>query len=314
MRQFYLFVALTFCCNIATIAPVFSQDKPQKEYVYQTFKDTRVINAYSVETLQKNVLDVRIGHRFGDFFNQWNFENAWTSFFGFESAADVALGVEYGITNNLMVGVHRTKGAGPLRSLITLLAKYKFLAQTKDNSMPISMAAAASMSVSTMWADQNNNSRVYNSFPGGFGNRMVYSAQLHIARKFGDIFSLQISPTFIWRNLVDYYDTNFLMTTSIAAKVQVTKVLGIIFDANIPFNSMRLTSSGKPTDAAFGGDAQYRIPIGIGFEIDTGGHIFQINLTNSAGIEPTDYIPNTILDITKGQFRIGFTISRSFRM
>lgn len=308
MKSLYAFLLVLLAANMTCI----NQVQAQKEYVYQTFKDTRIINTYSIETLQKGVLDVRIGHRFGDIFKDWEFQNAWTNFFGFESAADVALGVEYGITNNFMVGIHRTKGAGPLKSLIHLIGKYKFLSQTKDNSMPISMAAAASLSVSTMWASSNTQSQA--NFPGGFGHRMIYSAQLHIARKFGDVFSLQVSPTFIWRNLVDYYDTNFLMTTSLAAKIQVTKVLGIILDANIPFNTMRLTSSGKPDNAAFGGSTQYRIPIGIGFEIDTGGHIFQINLTNTAGIEPTDYIPNTTLDIAKGEFRIGFTISRSFRM
>jgi len=89
----------------------------------------------------------------------------------------------------------------------------------------------------------------------------------------------------------------------LSAKVQVNKVLGIIVDSNISFDQLRWTAG-----------SGYHIPIGIGFEFDTGGHIFQINLTNSAGIEPTDYIPNTNLNWADGEFRIGFTISRGFRM
>lgn len=278
-----------------------AQEKAPKEYIYQTFKDTRVINTYSIETLQKGMMDVRITHRFGDFINQGSFESAWTTFFGFETAADVAFGVEYGITNNLMIGLHRTKGAGPLKSNMILNAKYKFLSQTKDNSMPLSMAVAGSVAVSTMW--QSTNTQSLASFPRGFAHRMVYSLQVHMARKFGDVFSLQISPTLVWRNLVEHYDNNALGSVSVCARIQVSKVMGILLDANLPFDGMRWSAVNG-----------HRIPLGIGFEFDTGGHVFQINLTNSAGIEPTDYIPYTQLNWAEGQFRIGFTISRAFRM
>lgn len=272
-----------------------------KEYTYQTFKDTRVINTYSVETLQKGLLDVRIAHRFGDFFNNWQFQNAWATFLGLENAADVGLGVEYGVTNNFMIGFHRTKGAGPLRSLLHLNAKYKLLVQTTDNSMPFSLAMAGSVSVSTM--PQSPNAESLASFPNGFSDRMIYSLQALWGRKFGDRFALQISPTLVWRNLVQHFDNNILVSTGVSARIQLTKVLGILIDANLPFDAMRW-------DASQG----FQIPLGIGFEFDTGGHVFQVNLTNSAGIEPTDYIPYTQLDWAKGQFRIGFTISRSFRL
>ena len=269
-----IFWSTLIIASFGSLSIINGQDKPQKEYVYQTFKDTRVINTYSIETLQKGVMDIRITHRFGDFINQGSFENAWTTFFGFESAADVAFGLEYGITNNFMVGVHRSKAAGPLKSLITLLAKYKLLSQTKDNKMPISMTLAGSTSVSTMW--QSSNSQSLASFTSdkgySFAYRMIYSLQMHIGRKFGDIVSMQISPTLVWRNLVQYNDNNALGSVGICAKFQVTKVLGIILDANLPFDKLRWTA-------------------GSGY-----------------------YIPNTTLNWLEGQFRIGFTIYRAFRM
>jgi len=278
----------------------------EKEYVYQTFKDTRVINTYSVETLQKSKLDIRITHRFGDVINQGTWQGAWSTFFGFETAADVAFGLEYGITNNLTIGFHRAKGFGPLKSNLHGLIKYKVLSQTKGKSMPISMALAGSATISTMW--ESSNPELLSAFNQGandykrFSSRLSYSFQVHMARKFGNAFSLQLSPTFVWRNLVRHDDTNYLISTGICAKLQVTKMLGIIIDANIPFDITRLNGTNG------------FIPLGIGFEFDTGGHIFQVNFTNSAGIEPTDYIPYTTLDWLKGQFRLGFTISRAFRM
>lgn len=306
MRQLSIILLAFLSISSIGIRTVNAQDKPQKEYVYQTFKDTRIINTYSIETLQKGVLDFRVAHRFGDIFGvnangNWNFENLWANFLGFESAADVGFGVEYGITNNFMVGFHRTKGASELRSLLHLNAKYKFLSQTKDNSMPISMAAAGVLTVSTMPPSADVTSLA--NFPGGFAHRMIYSLQLLVGRKFGDILSLQLSPTFVWRNLVKFNDTNYLISMGASAKIQVNKVLGIIVDANLPFDKLRWTAG-----------SGFYIPLGIGFEFDTGGHVFQINLTNSAGIEPTDYIPNNTLNWADGQFRIGFTISRGFRM
>ena len=298
MKKLFFMPCIIFLFGCSNLL---AQEKPQKEYIYKTFKDTRVINTYSTETLQKGVMDVRITHRFGDFINQGSFENAWTSFFGLETAADVSFGVEYGITNNLMVGLHRTKGAGPLKSNMVLNAKYKLLAQTKDNKVPLTLALAGSFAVSTMWKSANINSLA--SFPRGFAHRTVYSLQLHMARKFGSVFSLQVSPTLVWRNLVEHFDNNGLGSVSVCARIQLSKVMGILLDANLPLEGMRWS-------AEYG----HRIPIGIGFEFDTGGHVFQINLTNSAGIEPTDYIPYTQLNWAEGQFRIGFTISRAFRI
>lgn len=278
-----------------------AQDKPAKEYVFQTFKDTRVINSYSVETLQKRVLDVRISHRFGDFFNQWQFNNAWADFIGLENAADIGIGVEYGVTNNLTLGFHRTKGASALRSLLHGLVKYKILSQTKDNSMPLTLTVAGTASIST--APPSADVTSVASFPGGIAHRMLYTAQVLMGRKFGDRFSLQLSPTFVWRNLVAPNDNNYVFSTGISARLQLSKVLGILVDATIPFDNLRLNASNG-----------YYIPVGIGFEFDTGGHVFQINLTNARGIEPADYIPNTTSNWGDGQFRIGFTISRAFRM
>lgn len=281
--------------------------KPPRTYVYQTFKDTRIINSYGLETLQKGLLEIRIAHRFGDFFNQWQFNNAWADFIGLENAADIGIGVEYGITNNLMVGIHRTKGANRLNSLVHGLAKYKLVAQTTDNSMPFTLTAAATATVVT--APPSADLNAIGSFPGGFGQRWMYSAQLIAGRKFSDRFSLQISPTFIWRNLVEYYDNNYLFSTGISAKVQITKGFGLILDATIPFDGNRLSGG-----AAAQGAHPYYIPIGIGFEFDTGGHVFQVNLTNARGIEPVDYIPNSSSNWVDGQFRIGFAIARAFRI
>ncbi len=271
---------------------LFSQD-----FTQQTFKDTKVINTHTVETVVKRKLDVRIGHRFGDIGGG---NGGWQTFYGLENAADILFGVEYGITDNITVGLSRTKGAGPLKKLINTSLKYRFFRQKNDDSMPVSMTAYGLWSISTMKQDTSN-SEVLNNFPE-FSHRSMYCVQILIARKFSDGFSFQVIPSYVHRNLVPFNDDNGLFSLGFAMRIQISKVFGIIVDATFPFSELRTRENG------------YYPPIGIGLEIDTGGHIFQINFTNARGIMETDYIPYTQSDWSEGQFRLGFTISRTFNL
>lgn len=277
-----LILPLLFLC-FATVS--FSQD-----FVRRTFKDTRIINTQSVETIQKRKLDFRIGHRFGDL------DGGWASFYGLESAQDVAIGFDYGVTNNLNIGVHRTKGAGPLTKLVNTFVKYRLLKQSSTGT-PISVTALGLWSISTQQKDENSEF-VLNNFKK-FSHRFILGSQFLIARKFSDNFSLQITPSYIHRNVVAFDEQNGIFSLGGAFRYQLTKVVGIIVDATLPL-----------------GDTDAKPAIGIGFEFDTGGHVFQLNFTNAKGIAETDYIPNNqdVWKFKDGGIRLGFTISRVFNL
>ena len=115
-------------------------------------------------------------------------------------------------------------------------------------------------------------------------------------------FSLQLIPSYVQRNLVTFDDENGLFSMGIATRVQVSKVIGIIADATLPFSSLRTTENG------------FYPAIGIGLEIDTGGHVFQVNFTNATAVMETDYIPYTTSNWLDGEFRLGFTVSRVFNL
>jgi len=261
----------------------FSQD-----FVRRTFKDTRIINTQSVETLQKRKMDLRIGHRFG------NLKGGWPSFYGLESAQDISMGVDYGITDNLTVGLHRTKAAGPLTQLVNTSVKYRLLKQA-DSGAPISVTALGLWTISTQQKDESSEF-VLNNFRK-FSHRFILGSQLLVARKFSDKFSLQITPSYIHRNVVAFDEQNGTFSFGGAIRYQLTKVLGLIVDTTVPL-----------------GDTDAKAAIGIGFEIDTGGHVFQINFTNARGISEADYIPNNQATWGDGQVRIGFTVSRVFNL
>lgn len=263
--------------------------------VYQTFKDTRVINSHSTEVLGKGQLDIRIAHRFGDMFGE---RGGWETFYGLESASDVLIGGEYGLTKNLMVGISRTKGAGDLKQNVNGLFKWRFIHQNDDENLPISAALTGTTSISTQ--PSNDEGTSVTSFPE-FTHRMVFHTSFLIARKFNRAISLQVGGGFTHRNLVIENGDNDILNFSFAGRFQVTSGLGIIVDATFPF---------APTINA---DNGHYPALGLGIEYETGGgHVFQINLTNSRGLMETDYIPYTTSDISEGQFRLGFTISRLF--
>jgi len=267
----------------------------ERELVQRTFKSTRVINTHSVETLQKNKLDIRIGHRFGDLAGD---QGGWQTFYGLEEASDVLIGFQYGVLDRLTVGLTRTKGGGvdKPRALINGQIKYRLLWQ--NDKMPLSVTLLAGTGFSTMKASENP--QALNHFEK-YSHRFSYVYQAYIARKLSDRFSLQITPSYIHRNVAWFDTKNDLFSIGVATRVQLSKVYALLVDITAPFSERH--SNGDLT-----------LPIGFGLEIDTGGHIFQINLTNARGMAETDYIPYTTSLWGEGQFRLGFTISRLFNL
>lgn len=287
MKQLILTLLLSWC--VMTIQA--------QENVFQTFKDTRVINAHSVETLRGGRMDIRIAHRFGDIAGPGG---GWQTFYGLENASDIMIGAEFGLTDNIMMGINRTKGAGPLKQNIHGFLKFRMITQEINGRNPFSLAFLAMTSGSTM--PKSNIEGVLNFFEKS-AHRLSYHLQLIMARQFSERFSFQVSGAWTFRNIVPSNDQNDLVSVGAATKIQLTKSIGFIVDATVPISSLRTTENG------------YYPAIGVGFEWETGGgHVFQMNVTNATGIAETDYIPYTQSNWLDGEYRLGFTISRLFTL
>jgi hypothetical protein len=247
------------------------------------FKSTRLILSQSVETVKKNNFNFEIIHRFGDFAGK---NGGGQYFYGLDDIADVALRFEYGISDNLNADLERSMNGG----LVNLELKYAALHQAIDAS-PLAV---------TFLADWG--AKPYGSFQT-FDDRVSYFAQVIFARKFSSLFSLQVAPAFLRDNtpypLINGIEQQFF-SVSAAATIKITTHTGIIIDYAHPFSHFR-----KPVNGFYD-------PIGFGFEIETGGHVFTVNITNARAISEINYLSNTQSDYFKGMYRIGFTISRMF--
>lgn len=266
----------------------------------ETFGNTRIINTHSIETLKKGVLEFRIEHKFGDIAGT---EGGVQTFFGMDNSTDIRFAFEYGITNDLMIGVGRSKGTyglgangSPYKSLLDGLIKYRLLRQ-KPNVSLISLSVLGTTSYTYMKSITDLTS--VSSYPNQ-SNRFAYASQINVARKFGKKLSLAIMPTYVYRNFVADNDVNGLFSLGSAIRYSINDRIGVIVEYFQNFNSSGVRTLNTNS-------------LGVAVEWNTFGHVFTVNLTNSVGFGETQFIPYTFQDWSKGQFRLGFCISRKYR-
>jgi len=270
------------------------KDSTGHQPVIGTFKSTRIIMGHSNETLKKHELDFRVAHRFGD--AGGSFGGGKTAF-GLDNSTDIRIAFEYGITDDLMIGISRAKGSGDLTQIFEGLAKYRILKQTTDDHIPVSLTVFGNVTVSTM---SSNDDATSPSHFDEFTDRMTYVGQAILARKFGERLSLTLSPTYVHRNRVGYMDQNNMFALGGSGRVKLSKRLAFIAEYYYPFRSQSSKDYYKSQGVEFFN------PLGAGLEIETGGHVFSVNFTNSTAILENQFIPETRSSWLQGQFRWGF--------
>jgi hypothetical protein len=290
---------LSIALLLALSSPSFAQDDDLlsllgetdlgPEYTTAAFKSTRVINGHSVENTAHGVLDFRIGHRFG-FVN-----GGLGEFFGLDGAT-VRLGLDYGVTDRLVVGIGRSSFQKTLDGFV----KYKLMRQCdKGCETPFTLALVAASSMTTLqtsalpWYDPTRQDY--------FSHRMGYSFQLIIGRKFSESFTLQLNPGVVHRNLVATIDDpNDVFHISGAGRLKLSKRVAL----NAEYFYVLPGQLPEP----------YRNSLSLGFDIETGGHVFQLHFTNSTAMFERGFITETIGDWGSGDIHFGFNISRVFTL
>jgi len=258
----------------------------KKEPVSATFKATRIIDGSSVENLGAGILDFRIDHRFGQL-NQ-----GAQNFFGVDDAT-TKLALDYGITNWLMIGIAHDV----LNKEDNGFLKIKLLRQKTDGT-PVTVSYVGSMSIQTTPAP---------TLPSGdtwlFTNRLYYTNQILIARKFSQRLSLQLMPSIVHYNLVDSTKfSNNTIAIGIGGRIKVSKRIAITGEYYCRLTNTNMLYEGQPTYNS----------LSFGIDIETGGHVFQLMLTNAQGMTERSFIGQTTDSWTKGAIHFGFNISRVF--
>jgi hypothetical protein len=290
MKNFILFLIICF-----TASCVMAQDDLMKEleqnqqsdtdYAFQTFKGTRLVNGHTVETKAKGTLEFIFAHRFGAI------NGGLYEMFGLDDAY-VRLGLDYGITDNLSASIGRNSVDKTMDGYL----KYKLIRQSKGaKTFPVTITAlgGTAYKISPKQSDA----------PEGFENidRLAYIGQLLIARKFTPKFSLQLMPTIVHRNAVyQSVEKNDQIAIGVGGRIKMTKSVALTseyyYRVDVP------------------DDNPYHNTLGFGIDIETGGHVFQLVLTNTRGLTERAFITETEGSFSAGDIHLGFNVTRTFQI
>jgi hypothetical protein len=258
-------------------------EKTEPEYVISTFKGSRLVNGQSVETRHKRELEFIFAHRFG------RVNGGIYELFGLDEAY-VRIGLEYGITDRLGVGFGRTS----VDKTIDTYLRYKVFRQTAGGGMPVSITAFGNAAVKTSPKKEDA------GYDITLQDRMSYSAQLLIARKVSASLSLQLMPSFVHKNTVDQsIENNDQFALGVGGRLKVSKSVSLNSEYYYRFN----VPDANP----------YYNSLGFGVDIETGGHVFQLVLTNTRGLMERAFITETEGDFFAGEVHLGFNITRTFQ-
>jgi len=244
------------------------------------FKSTRVIQAHSIEMLHKHNLDVRILHRFG------TINSGVDELFGLDQAS-TRIGFDYGFSDNFSAGF----GRSTYKKEFDAFLKLRLVQQgSSQGSSPVSFVLALG---STIWTEE-----VFTEYKPTTADRTGFYLQALIGRKFSEQFSLQLSPIIVHQNYVPtQYLDNTVYGLGGGARLKLSKRIAMTLDYHYVLGDL-------PED--------HKNPLGMGMDIETGGHVFQLHFSNAVGMNERAYIVDTNNDFWKGEIRFGFNLSRLF--
>lgn len=241
------------------------------------FKALQVVTGQSTKLTAKNEWYIVVAHRFGDI------STGFKNFFGLDDAS-TKLGVIYGVTDGLSLSLSRETNMKTFEGA----AKYKLVKQNEN--FPVDIVGYNVMGVNTD-LDKDNYPHLK------FGDRLSYLTQALISRRFNDKFSLQLSPSYIHKNLYDpnIEDKNQFLA-GLGGRYKVSKRISVNAEYFVNFDNHSF----------------YKNPLSLGVDIETGGHVFQLLFTNSQLNSDIGYLSNATGEWGKGHIFFGFNLYRVF--
>lgn len=286
-----MFLVVNFAWAQDDLLDMLKDENNVSSTVLATFKGTRIITGQSNENIAKKHLNFLILHRFGELK-----DDAWYySLLGLD-AATVRLAFDYGITDKLMVGIGRSSGT----KIYDFSVKYK-IAQQKiggNKNFPLAISYYGNLGLnSTTFTEPARDNY--------FTSRLNFCNQLIIAHKLNPSISLQITPTFVHRNLVaKISDPNDVIALGLGASIKVTRSTRF----NIEYYP-RITGRDELIPNTPNKFEDY---LAVGFDIETGGHVFQLMLSNSMYMYEQGFVAQTAGKWSDFGVRLGFNLSRTF--
>lgn len=252
----------------------------EEDYKSAAFKGLKIVNFESTKMISNKELYFIVSHRFG------SIETGFKDFFGLDQAV-TRLSLLYGITDGINIGVSRSS----FRKIYESSLKMRLVREKKGGS-PFTIVSSSNILLNT--------SLDKDILPGlKFENRLGYTTQLLISKKFNSNFSLQLMPTFFHDNYVDIDEQhNSQYVIGFGGRHKLTKRLSFNFDYGYHLNRAE--------------NSPFVNPLSIGLDIETGGHVFQLHFTNAQPMNTNGFLGQATGDWSNGDIFFGFNLSRVF--
>jgi len=271
-------------CNVSVFAQddllqLLGDDSNYK--ISSTFKGVKIVNGQSVELVNKGDLLFLIQHRFG------TLNSGAYNLYGLDNS-QVRFGLDYGVNDWASVGLGRSS----FLKTIDGNAKIKLISQSKgDDAFPFAVVWYSSVFFKQeIWGDMQKENYV-------MSDQMSYAHQLLVARKMNSNLSVQLSPTLVHKNVVAKGDAHDLLSVGLGARHKLTSRISVNAEYFLQLNKESTIN-----------------PLSIGVDIETGGHVFQLHLSNSAAMFERAFIHENNGSWLEGDIYFGFNISRVFTL
>jgi len=280
LNTFLIFASLQLCSQ--DLLDILEKEAPETEStVSATFKGTRIVNGHSIENRKNKELEFIISHRFG------RVNTGFEELFGLDQA-NIRFALEYGLTADLTLGLGRSSFEKTYDGYL----KYRLLKQkTGANSFPFAVSLFGSIAAKSQKA-----------IPGEertFVESLFYVGQVLIAKKVNSSFSMQLTPTYVHRNLVAIdADPHAIFALGLGTRVKVSKRVSLNAEYYQQFDKLESVNA--------------RNSLAFGIDIETGGHVFQIILSNAITMVEKSFITETTGNFFGGDIHLGFNLSRTF--
>ncbi|MFS4483201.1 DUF5777 family beta-barrel protein [Hyunsoonleella sp. 2307UL5-6] len=282
MKHFLLFI---FCLPLLLHAQddllnEIDTDSTINQYADAAFKGLQIVNFQSTKLVADDTFVLVVAHRFG------NLKNGIDTFFGLDEAV-TRLNFIYGISDNLNIGISRSS----FQKIYEGSIKYRIVKQS-SNGFPLTIVGFNAVLVNTSFEKE--------SFPLiEFSDRLGYTSQILISRKVNTNLSLEFAPTLFHEGLVSVNEQdNTQFALGFGGRYKLTKRWSLNIDYGLHLNRAE--------------NSPFKNPLSIGFDLETGGHVFQLHFTNAQGMNTNSFLGQTTGDWTDGDVFFGFNLSRTF--
>ena len=248
-----------------SINSVVSQEAEVKTPVEDAFACTMLIENQTTFQPRKKSYEFVIHHRIGTI-------KSISDLFGVFGPANARLGINYGITDKLMLSL----GTEKYNKMQEIAWKYA-LVQQKVNGTPVFISYYGNMVINasdkTVFGDNYS-----------FASRLSYFHQLIIARKFSDRVSFEIAPYFIHFNNTDALHSNQALGATVGGRIKMWNEISFMAEFNYvsPMESIEYPKDIDGNDVP--GDSKPGYSFGI--EKNGGTHAFQLFATTYNNIIP----------------------------